>query len=60
MMQRKGRNEITKDVRAWKIQSEINFTGCQHGPWCSTGELPGHDILMSMIGNESEVERRLY
>jgi hypothetical protein len=29
MMQRKGRNEISTDVRAWKIHSGINFTSCQ-------------------------------
>jgi hypothetical protein len=60
MMQRKGSNEITKDVRAWKIHSGINFTTCQPGLWCSIGELPGHGILTPMIGNDGEVERRLY
>lgn len=33
MMHRKGRNEITKDVRAWKIHSSMNFTSCQPGLW---------------------------
>jgi len=58
MMQRKGRNEITKDVRAWKIHNGSNFASCQRRLWYSMGELPWDGILMLMIGNESEVERR--
>jgi hypothetical protein len=58
MMQRKGRNEIAKDVRVWKIHSGSNFTSCPRRLWCSIGGLPWDGIFTLMIRNNSEVEKR--